>query len=127
MRASWFALVMTLFMSVPRSVGPGVPGSNLLVGILYGAADGEGKAAAVRAEVVARFTYPGDPELSRPVISRAHRVSSGREVDASRGKGRNPKEDAARILKALRGTRSSRGYCGALDHESGQPCASTSL
>lgn len=88
-------------------MGPGVPGSNLLVGILYGAADGEGKAAAVRPEVVARFTYPGDPGLSRTVISRAHRVSSGREVDASRGKGGNPKGDARTYPEGPRETRDS--------------------
>jgi len=54
------ALVMTLCIACPRSVGPEIPGGNLVMGILYGVMGDGGKHGGARVGVPGFFTYQGD-------------------------------------------------------------------
>ena len=134
----WAVLVMTLCMGVPVGSAREVPGSNLLVGILYGAMGRGSKDVAVRVGGVGMFAYPSDLEGPEAVAARAWRVNFRRGVDALRGAGGDsigdPRTYPGALLEARHRLRNRlpealselRNRTTEPNDESGQPCASTS-
>ncbi|BFO22068.1 hypothetical protein SHKM778_84560 [Streptomyces sp. KM77-8] len=68
-------------------------------GILYGFAQGRGKAAEGRVGRPSGFTYQGESWAAGPVIRRGYRVNPGTGVDVRGGVGGDSMGTLARILK----------------------------
>ncbi|PAK22550.1 hypothetical protein CJD44_34650 [Streptomyces sp. alain-838] len=112
-------------MGAPRFDGPGwIPGSNLRLRILYGLAGWRGKEERGRGEGPGRFTYPGDRGPGKPGAARAHRVSSGRGVDASGVMGGDSKGDTRTYPEGSPGLSRAPGGVPPTT-KAAAPCAST--
>src|SRR3954453_1030003 len=112
---------MTLFMGSPFCE-PGKYRAVTFVGDLVRGRGPRRQASDGPRRVAGMFTYQGGRRGWNPVTPGAGRGNSGPGVDARRGGGRDSKGAARTYPEGLRGALPITFS----DHESGQPCASTS-